>query len=191
MGNKNGDAYAFNARTGALSWSARASAATSTRGPRSRHRPGLGPTVFIGSYGARPLRAERRDGGTESGRLGVGSAISGSATVVNNQVYVSTVYGKGSYGFNARTGRQVFYFPDGSYTTAVADRNALFLMGKYIALQVRPAQREVAEDQGPLHRKHTRSTATAELGQAPVRDASGGFRIAPTTSSTRSNPSPS
>ena len=65
-------------------------------------------------------------------------AISGSATVVNNTVYVSTVYSPGSYGFNARTGAQVFSFPDGSYTTVVADRNALFLMGKYTLYKLVP-----------------------------------------------------
>jgi hypothetical protein len=58
--------------------------------------------------------------------------------VVNNTVYVSIVYGKGSYGFNARTGANEFYFPDGSYTTAVADRNALFLMGKYVMYKFVP-----------------------------------------------------
>ena len=38
----------------------------------------------------------------------------------------------------ARTGKSEFYFPDGSYTTAVADRNALFLMGKYVMYKFVP-----------------------------------------------------
>ncbi len=45
---------------------------------------------------------------------------------------------RGSYGFNARTGQRVFYFPDGSYTTVVADRHAVFLMGKYVLYKLVP-----------------------------------------------------
>ncbi len=58
--------------------------------------------------------------------------------MVDNTVYVSTVYERGSYGFNARTGARVFYFPDGSYTTVVADRHAVFLMGKYVLYKLVP-----------------------------------------------------
>ncbi len=52
--------------------------------------------------------------------------------MVNNTVYVSTVYSPGSFGFNVRTGKQVWHYADGSYTPVIANRNALFLMGKYI-----------------------------------------------------------
>jgi outer membrane protein assembly factor BamB len=46
-------------------------------------------------------------------------------------VYATSVYGKGTYGFNARTGAKVWSYPDGSYTPVIADQNALILMGKY------------------------------------------------------------
>ena len=35
------------------------------------------------------------------------------------------------WGLNTRTGKQVFYSPDGGYTSAVADPKAVFLIGKY------------------------------------------------------------
>jgi outer membrane protein assembly factor BamB len=136
VGNKNGDAYAFDLRTGAVAWSA-GTGDDIYGGPAVADIKGLGPTVYIGSYNAH-LYALDAETGAVRWTQSVPTAISGSATVVNNTVYVSIVYGKGSYGFNARTGKQVFYFPDGSYTTAVADRNALFLMGKYVMYKFVP-----------------------------------------------------
>jgi len=136
VGNKDGDAYAFDLRSGALAWSV-GTGDDIYGGPAVADINGLGPTVYIGSYNAHLYALNALTGGVRW-TAAVGSAISGSATVVNNTVYVSQVYGKGSYGFNARTGKQVFYYPDGSYTTAVADRNALFLMGKYVMYKFVP-----------------------------------------------------
>ena len=129
VGNKNGDAYAFDLRSGALAWSA-GLGYTVYGGPAVADVPGLGPTVYIGSYDGDLYALDAATGGVRW-TAAVGGAISGSATVVNDTVYVSTVYYRGSHGYNARTGQQVFYFPDGSYTTVVPDRNAVFLMGKY------------------------------------------------------------
>ena len=128
VGNNDGDAYAFDLSSGAIAWSTGVGGYAYS-GPAVADTPGLGPTVYIGSYGGGLHALDAQTGGVRwDASLG---SISGSATVVNNTVYVSTVYSPGSYGFNARTGAQVFSFPDGSYTTVVADRNALFLMGKY------------------------------------------------------------
>jgi outer membrane protein assembly factor BamB len=136
VGNKDGDAYAFDLHSGALAWSA-GTGDDIYGGPAVADIKGLGPTVYIGSYNAELYALNALSGGVRW-TAHVGSAISGSATVVNNTVYVSQVYGKGSYGFNARTGARTFYFPDGSYTTVVADRNALFLMGKYVMYKFVP-----------------------------------------------------
>ncbi|MGH2861050.1 MAG: PQQ-binding-like beta-propeller repeat protein, partial [Solirubrobacteraceae bacterium] len=129
VGNNDDDAYAFDLRSGALAWS-RGLGNYVYSGPAVADIPGLGPTVYIGSYNGDLYALSAASGSTEW-TADVGGAISGSATVVNNTVYVSTVYYKGSHGYNARTGAPEFYFPDGSYTTALADRSALFLMGKY------------------------------------------------------------
>lgn len=129
VGNNDDDAYAFDLSSGAIAWST-GLGGYGYSGPAVADTPGLGPTVYIGSYDGGGLHALDAQTGGVRWDAPLGS-ISGSATVVNNTVYVSTVYSPGSYGFNARTGAQVFSFPDGSYTTVVADRNALFLMGKY------------------------------------------------------------
>lgn len=128
VGNNDDDVYAFDIGNGALAWSTSVGGYAYS-GPAVADTPGLGPTVYIGSYNGHLYALSASTGATEW-TASVGD-ISGSATVVNNTVYVSTVYSPGSYGFDARTGAQVFSFPDGSYTTVVADRNALFLMGKY------------------------------------------------------------
>ena len=159
VGNKNGDAYAFDLRTGAVAWSAGLGYDV-YGGPAVADIRGLGPTIYIGSYNAHLYALDAATGGirwTQS----VPSAISGSATVVNNTVYVSIVYGKGSYGFNARTGASEFYFPDGSYTTAVADRKALFLMGKYVLYKFVPHNAKLPK----LKKRGARAEARARTRQ--------------------------
>jgi outer membrane protein assembly factor BamB len=152
VGNNDDNAYSFAASDGAIVWT-RSLGDYVYSGPAVADTPGLGPTVYIGSYDG-DLYALNAANGTLRWAAGVGGAISGSATVVNNTVYVSTVYEKGSYGFNARTGRRVFYFPDGSYTTVLADKNALFLMGKYTLYKFVPHDARVPNSK----RKHRRST---------------------------------
>jgi outer membrane protein assembly factor BamB len=147
VGNKNGDAYAFDLRSGAVAWSAGLGSYV-YGGPAVADIRGLGPTVYIGSYNAHLYALNAATGGVRWSAY-VGGAISGSATVVNNTVYVSIVYGKGSFGYNARTGARDFYFPDGSYTTAVADHDALFLMGKYTLYKLVPHNAKL-----PKQRRH-------------------------------------
>ncbi|HEX3802368.1 MAG TPA: PQQ-binding-like beta-propeller repeat protein [Solirubrobacteraceae bacterium] len=129
VGNNNGAAYSFSAKDGTEAWSHTLGGYVYS-GPAVADTPGLGPTVYIGSYNDNLYALNARTGDIEWAS-NVGGAISGSATVVDNTVYVSTVYSPGSYGFNARTGKKVFSYPDGSYTTVLADQNAVFLMGKY------------------------------------------------------------
>lgn len=139
VGNNNGAAYSYVASNGTLAWS-RALGNYVYSGPAVATVPGLGPTVFIGSYTGQLFALNAKSGATDwsSSIGGSHPAISGSATVVNDTVYVSGVYAPGSYAFNATTGKQVWTYPDGSYTTVVANQNALFLMGKYVLYKFVP-----------------------------------------------------
>ena len=132
VGNNNGAAYSFSATNGQLAWS-RTLGGYVYSGPAVATIPGLGPTVFIGSYDSNLYALNAQDGSVRwSANLPASRpGISGSATVVNNVVYASTVYSPGSFGFNARTGKQVWHYSDGSYTTVIANQDSLFLMGKY------------------------------------------------------------
>ncbi|MGC9222042.1 MAG: PQQ-binding-like beta-propeller repeat protein [Solirubrobacteraceae bacterium] len=136
VGNNNGDAYSFVLSNGTEAWS-QSVGGYAYSGPAVADLKGLGPTVYIGSYDEDLYALNARTGSVEWASS-VGSAISGSATVINNTVYVSTVYHPGSYGFNAVTGKQVFSFDDGSYTTVVADRKDIYLMGRYVLYKFVP-----------------------------------------------------
>ncbi len=139
VGNNNGAAYSYVASNGTLAWS-RALGNYVYSGPAVATVPRLGATVFIGSYTGALFALNARSGATDwSAQIG-GSrpAISGSAVVVNNTVYVSGVYAPGSYAYNATTGKPVWTYPDGSYTPVIANQNALFLMGKYVLYKFVP-----------------------------------------------------
>ena len=63
-----------------------------------------------------------------------GGPISGSAAVVGNVVYFSTLHEKHlkngrTYALNARTGKLLWSFPDGKYTPVVAAGDRIFLIG--------------------------------------------------------------
>jgi outer membrane protein assembly factor BamB len=132
VGNNNGAAYSFSATSGAIAWT-RVLGSYVYSGPAVATVPGLGPTVFIGSYNSNLYALNAKTGSVDwtANLPATRPGISGSATVVNDVVYASTVYSPGSYGFDTRTGKRVWHYPDGSYTTVIADQNALFLMGKY------------------------------------------------------------
>ena len=133
VGNNNGAAYSFVETDGTVAWT-RDLGGYVYSGPAVAEIPGLGPTVYIGSYASRLYALNAKDGTVrwESPTLPAARpGISGSATIVGNTVYVSTVYSPGSFGFNVRTGQEVWHYADGSYTTVLADEHAVFLMGKY------------------------------------------------------------
>jgi outer membrane protein assembly factor BamB len=142
VGNNNDDAYSFVAKDGTTAWTRNLGGYVYS-GPAVARVPGLGYTVFIGSYGGDLYALNARTGNTDwASRVGgANPAISGSATVIDNTVYVSTVYQPGSYGFNTRTGKRVFYYPDGSYTAVVATPNSVFLIGKYVIYKFVPRKK--------------------------------------------------
>jgi hypothetical protein len=139
VGNNDGAAYSFVLKDGTEAWS-RTLGSYVYSGPAVADPKGLGPTVYIGYYDGHSggLYALNAQTGATEWSYDAGDAVSGSATVINNVVYFSTVYAPGSYGLNAVTGAKVFSFPDGSYTTAVANPGALFLMGRYVLYKLVP-----------------------------------------------------
>ena len=67
-----------------------------------------------------------------------GGRISGSATLVNGVVYYSNLGARRTAGLNARTGHQVFAFPDGAINPVIADYKAIYLSGYSTLYQMLP-----------------------------------------------------
>ena len=117
----------FSARTGELAW-ATGTGAYVYGSPAVANTPGLGPTVYIGSYDGNLYAFDARSGAVRW-RYGVGQRISGSATIVGPIVYFSNLGTDETHGVYARTGRRAFYFSDGAFNPVVADRRAIYLAG--------------------------------------------------------------
>ena len=99
--------------------------------------PGLGPTVYLGSYDGNFYAFDARSGAIRW-KHPAGGKISGSATIVGNVVYYSDLGTKTTAGLDARTGRKVFSFPDGAFNPVVADDHAIYLSGYTKLYQMLP-----------------------------------------------------
>jgi outer membrane protein assembly factor BamB len=136
MGNTDGRVYSFAARTGQLAW-ATATGAYVYASPAVADLAGIGPTVYIGSYDGN-FYAFNAQSGAVRWRHPVGNRISGSATIVDGVVYFSALGSRTTQGLNARTGQQVFSFPDGAFNPVVADDGAIYLSGYSMLYQLLP-----------------------------------------------------
>jgi len=77
-------------------------------------------------------------------RFRANGPISGSATVLAGVVYFST-FNERTYGLDARTGRQLWTWPDGKYSPVVADPDRLYMTGwgrlyGFVERKTRPAK---------------------------------------------------
>ncbi|MGI8902313.1 MAG: PQQ-binding-like beta-propeller repeat protein [Solirubrobacteraceae bacterium] len=136
MGNTDGRVYSFATRTGQLAW------ATSTgsyvyASPAVADTPGLGPTVYLGSYDGE-FYAFNAQTGAVRWKHQAGGKISGSATIVGDVIYYSNLALRSTAGLNARSGRQVFSFPDGAFNPVISDFQAIYLSGYATIYQMLP-----------------------------------------------------
>jgi outer membrane protein assembly factor BamB len=136
IGSTSGAVYAFWANSGATSWTA-STGAYVYASPAVADVPGLGPTVYIGSYDGH-LYAYSADTGGLRWSHGGGGRIDGSATLIGNVVYYSSLGSNTTAGLNWRTGRQVFSFPDGEFTPVITDGKVVFLIGYATIYQMLP-----------------------------------------------------
>jgi outer membrane protein assembly factor BamB len=127
MGNTDGRVYSFAARTGTLAW-ATGTGAYVYSSPAVADIPGIGPTVYEGSYDGNLYAFNARSGAIRW-KHRAGGRISGSATILGSIVYFSDLGSKTTLGLDARTGRRVFFFPDGAFNPIVADYTTVYLTG--------------------------------------------------------------
>jgi outer membrane protein assembly factor BamB len=106
--------------------------------------PGIGPTVYEGSYDRNFYAFDARSGSVRWSHA-AGGRISGSATILGNIVYYSDLGSKTTTGLDARTGRQVFVFPDGAFNPVVADYSTVYMTGYTMLYQMIPRRASAAQ----------------------------------------------
>jgi outer membrane protein assembly factor BamB len=136
MGNTDGRVYSFAASTGQLAW-ATGTGAYVYASPAVADVPGIGPTVYEGSYDGHLYAFDARSGAIRW-KHAAGGRISGSATVVGSIVYFSALGRRDTLGLDARTGKQVFFFPDGAFNPVVCDDTTVYLTGYSMLYQIIP-----------------------------------------------------
>ena len=127
LGNTDHHVYAFSKTSGRLLWDTTTSAYVYSSAAVA-NVPGLGPTVYVGSYDGDFYALNAFTGGVRW-RHASGSPISGSGTIIGHIIYYSLLRVKDTLGLDLRTGRVVFRFPDGEFASVIADRGAMYLVG--------------------------------------------------------------
>jgi outer membrane protein assembly factor BamB len=136
LGNTDGRVYSFAAHTGRLAW-ATGTGAYVYSSAAVDDVPGLGPTVFVGSYDGNFYAFDARSGAIRWTHH-AGGRISGSPTIVGGTVYYSDLGDRNTVGLGVRSGRQVFFFPDGAFNPVIADQNTIYLIGYSMVYQLKP-----------------------------------------------------
>jgi outer membrane protein assembly factor BamB len=139
MGNTDGRVYSFSAKTGALAW-ATTTGAYVYASPAVADITGIGPTVYEGSYDGHFYAFDARTGAIKW-KYNAGGRISGSATILGNVVYFSTLGSRTTTGLDARSGRRVFFWHDGAFNPIVADSSTVYLTGSSMLYEMIPQQR--------------------------------------------------
>ncbi len=127
IGSTDGKVYAFGTTDGHRLWSHSTGGYVYASPAVWRRR------VLVGSY-SRKFSAFDAGTGEPDWTFRAGGPISGSAVVVGNVVYFATLHEKHlkngrTYALDARTGKELWTYPDGKYTPVVAARGKLFLIG--------------------------------------------------------------
>lgn len=123
IGSTDGKVYSFGATTGKRRWS------HSTGGYVYGSPAIWRQLVLVGSYSRRFYAFDAATGDVRW-TFAANGPISGSATVIDGVVYFATLSKRGrTYALDARTGKQLWSFPDGRYTPVVNDGKRLYLLG--------------------------------------------------------------
>ena len=136
VGNTNHHVYSLSQRSGRILWDTPTSAYVYSS-PAVANVPGLGPTVYLGSYDGNFYALNALSGAIRWSHAS-GSKISGSGTIIGHVVYYGVLGVKNTIGLDVRTGRQVFFYPDGEFASAVADHHAIYLIGYSTIYQLLP-----------------------------------------------------
>ena len=108
--------------------------------PAVTNAPGLGPTVYFGSYDGIFYALNARTGKI-AWRFPAGGKISGSATVIGRTVYLADLGQRRIYGLGISTGHKIFEMDTGAFDPAVSDGHNVYLTGYSGLFGMEPARR--------------------------------------------------
>jgi outer membrane protein assembly factor BamB len=174
IGNADGTLYAFGASSGRLLWAQRAGTYIYTAAAVWRRR------VYVGTYDGY-FHAFDAATGDRLWRFSASAAIHGAPSVIDGLVYfaacprcgsVASRYAKqgdrGTYALNALTGKQVWHWPDGVFSPAVADSQHLYITGRSRVFSFAPerrAQKKPKRKKRPARPKARSSTSSGKRAQ--------------------------
>ena len=127
IGSTNGAVYSFVARNGKLAWRKQTGAYVYAS-PAVGAAPGGRPTVWIGSYNGTFYALDAQDGRVRWSR-DLGGKISGSASVIGNVVFVSSIGLKSSWALDAGRGTVEWKTRRGAFSPAVSDGRRIYFNG--------------------------------------------------------------
>jgi outer membrane protein assembly factor BamB len=128
LGGLDGRIYSFVEKTGELAWSQSTGAEVypSPAVAETRHSP---PTVYAGSQDQHFYALDAKTGQIRWQHR-VGGIVLGSSSVVGETVYVSVIGPNiGTFGYNVRRGKKVFYNDQGEYNPVISDGRKIYLTG--------------------------------------------------------------
>ena len=127
LGNTDGRIYAYDAFTGELDWAVQTGAYVYAS-PAVTNAPGLGPTLYVGSYNGSFYAMNARSGKV-AWRFNARGRISGSATIVGRTVYFADLGEHRTYGLGISTGRLTFEMGTGAFDPVISDGQNIYLTG--------------------------------------------------------------
>jgi outer membrane protein assembly factor BamB len=128
LGSIDGRVYSFDADTGEVVWS-HSTGDWVYPGPAVADTKRSGPTVYIGSKDQNFYALDAETGAVRW-QKDLGGIVLGAASVIGEVVYVGVIGPNiGSFGFDVKTGKQVFEHDLGEYNPVISDGHRLYLTG--------------------------------------------------------------
>ncbi len=127
IGSTNGAVYSLATSNGKLAWRKQTGAYVYAS-PAVGEAPGGRPTVWIGSYNGTFYALDARSGRVRWSR-DLGGKISGTATVIGNLVFVSSIGLKRSWALSAGDGSVEWTTRRGAFSPAVSDGRRIYFNG--------------------------------------------------------------
>lgn len=177
IGSTNGAIYSFAAASGRLAWRKQTGSYVYAS-PAVGAVAGGPPTVWIGSYSGTFYALDARSGAVRWSR-DLGGKISGSASVLGDLVFVSSIGLKSTWALGANTGATVWHTRRGAFHPAISDGRRIYFNGYSSLFGLDPHGVSFANRRagaggrgaagGPSRRAARRATAAARARAARAR----------------------